>query len=102
MTDCFHCGEDDHLSYDCPNRTHRRRAPAAPWPTAGAESTGRPQPPRGLPAVEHARPVPAGTPGPGCPTSLRLIKGWSAGQRRDKRRELAAEQAAESRASRWA
>jgi hypothetical protein len=44
MTDCFHCGEDDHLSYDCPNRTPRKSAPAAVWPAATAEPTYTPPP----------------------------------------------------------
>lgn len=45
MTDCFHCGQEDHLSYDCPNRTRRRKAPAAVWPAATAVDDETPQPP---------------------------------------------------------
>jgi hypothetical protein len=58
MTDCFHCGDDDHLSYDCPNRTRRRTAPAPPQasgqaaepgPASRLPGYGTPVPPRKLP-----------------------------------------------------
>ena len=96
MTDCFHCGNDDHLSYDCPGRTRRTRAPAAPWPTAGAEST-RPQPPPFAslyqrPVEERADPEP-------WADSIREAMGWSRHCREDWLRDLAARQVTESRAA---
>jgi hypothetical protein len=29
MTDCFHCGDDTHLSYDCPRHTSPRPTPVS-------------------------------------------------------------------------
>ncbi len=57
MTDCFHCGEEDHLSYDCPNRTRRRRAPAAIWPEAIAEPKPTYIPPPPPPRRESTPPT---------------------------------------------
>jgi hypothetical protein len=40
MTNCFHCGDDDHLSYDCPSRTRPKAAPATPQAAARPEWCG--------------------------------------------------------------
>lgn len=54
-TECFHCGDDDHLSYDCPRHTRPRPAPEpAPWPPA-ARPTWTP-PPFTAPVYEAAPP----------------------------------------------
>lgn len=98
MTDCFRCGDSDHLSYDCP--THMRQAPApAPRPPA---APGRPE----------NKPIPAPVPPEQCAQydtvspraeALRRQMGWtlSATEARElDSRAKAAEQAAESRAER--
>src|SRR5258708_11044979 len=53
MTECFHCGDDDHLSYDCPNHTRRRPAPAPPQASGQAAD---PSPASQLPG--YGTPVP--------------------------------------------
>lgn len=100
MTDCFHCGDEDHLSYDCPNRTRRTRAPAAPWPAAGAEPVKTPQPPPfsslyQRPADEIADPQP-------WADAIREAMGWSRDHRDARLRELARRQVAEARRERLA
>ena len=42
MTDCFRCGDSDHLSYDCPNRTSSYSTPGAS-PATPAASDGKPR-----------------------------------------------------------
>lgn len=95
MTDCFHCGDDDHLSYDCTNRTRRRRAPAAVWPSATAESGGRPEPPP-FTTLYQRPPTEIADPQPWA-DSIREAMGWSRDGVDSYLRELAARQAAESR-----
>jgi len=95
VTDCFSCGEDDHLSYDCPNRTRRTRTPAAVWPPATAEPEGRPTPPPFTtlyqrPAAEVSDPQP-------WADSIRDAMGWSRNRIDNRLAELAARQVAESR-----
>lgn len=45
MTDCFRCGDSDHLSYDCPSHTSISAAPAAAPGLAPALPTYIPPPP---------------------------------------------------------
>jgi Zinc knuckle len=95
MTECFSCGQDDHLSYDCPNRTRRKSTPPAAWPSATAESTPTPQPPPywtiyQRPAEEIADPHP-------WADQIRAKMGWHHGDEEERLRELARRQVAESR-----
>src|SRR5260370_5773500 len=53
MSECFHCGDDDHLSYDCPNHTRGRSAPAPPQASGQA---AEPSPASKLPG--YGTPVP--------------------------------------------
>lgn len=36
MTSCFRCGDDDHLSYDCPQGTREQPAPPPDGPSGAA------------------------------------------------------------------
>jgi hypothetical protein len=92
VTDCFRCGDDEHLSADCPNTTPRKRAPAAIWPPAmaGPERPDIPPPPPRRPDREIADPQPRAD-------SIRDAMGWSRHHVDDRLRELAARQMAESR-----
>lgn len=96
MTDCFRCGDDDHLSYDCPSRTRPLAAPAAALGLPPAPLSTRPE----------DKPVPVRrTPGEigdyrQWPARIRRAMGWHGGETDDLRRARAAEQTAESRASR--
>lgn len=97
MTDCFHCGDQDHLSYDCPTRTRRTRTPPAVWPSATAAPQPTPQPPPvppRRPADQIADPQP-------WADAIRDAMGWSRTHRNDRFRELARRQAAESRREHW-
>ncbi len=58
MTECFRCGDDDHLSYDCPRHTREQSAPARPpasgqapanGPASRLPGYGQPIPPRKAP-----------------------------------------------------
>lgn len=53
MTECFHCGDDDHLSYDCPRHT---RISTAPDPAHGLTPAPESNRPENKPVPE---PVPA-------------------------------------------
>jgi hypothetical protein len=43
MTDCFRCGDDNHLSRDCPQRTSSYSTPGASPAAPAAQSDGRPR-----------------------------------------------------------
>jgi hypothetical protein len=45
LTSCFRCGDDDHLSYDCPQATPPRSAPPAIGPSGTAGPGPTPHPP---------------------------------------------------------
>ena len=55
MTECFRCGDDDHLSYDCPRHTREQPTPGPPAASGHADGDskasklpgyGTPVPPR--------------------------------------------------------
>lgn len=95
MTDCFRCGDEDHLSYDCPNRTPPHRTPAAVWPAATAGQPERPAPPP-FTTLYQRPPQDIADPAPWA-DSIRETMGWRRDGIEDYLRELAARQVAESR-----
>jgi hypothetical protein len=43
MTNCYRCGDDDHLSYDCPSHTYSSPAPRTAPASGAAQNDGRPR-----------------------------------------------------------
>lgn len=96
MTNCFRCGDDDHLSYDCPNHTRQHTPPTAAHGLPPVPLSTRPE----------DKPVPVRrTPGEisgyeTWPDRIRDAMGWLRGNDDRLKRAKAAEQVAESRAAR--
>jgi hypothetical protein len=87
---CFRCGDDDHLSRDCPPRTRPARAPD-PAPGLTPAPSNRPE---DKPIPERRDPSEIADPGAWADT-IRRTEGWEAGAREVMTRGMAARQLAE-------
>lgn len=100
MTQCFRCGDDDHLSYDCPSSTPASRAPEPARELAPALDRPENKPiPAPVPASQRAQ---YGDVNPYA-EQVRELMGWprtGSEAEHNRKRIIAAEQVSESRAAR--